>query len=338
MQFSYWLQFWWMSPIALSICITANTLGVSGAALFLPFYTLVFPLLGHHLEPVQAVEVGIMTEIFGFMSSTTAFWRAGLIDFRIAGFAVLFAAPMAVLGGYASHFVPAQWMLAIIGVGLLGLSGLLFRKGGNTHPHVPVSQALATANTGQEALRANGLKRHVDRQGRVYRYRVLNDIWRGAAASIGGMFHGLVGFSAGEVSTVEQVFRGMPVRVASGNSHLIIAAASIAAAFTHLGVNAVQGTTVPWNILAITIPTVLVGGQLAALVAGRMPQHRLRIVLSGVLLLLGSISLYRASASSHLPLGGWIAFMLSLGAALLWFLVRWRSGSRSVQASCPELA
>jgi uncharacterized protein len=335
---NYWLQFWWMSPIALSICVTANTLGVSGAALFLPFYTLVFPLLGHHLEPVQAVEVGIMTEIFGFMSSTTAFWRAGLIDFRIAGFAVLFAAPMAVLGGYASHFVPAQWMLAIIGVGLLGLSGLLFRKGGDAHSHVPASQALGMASTGQETLHPNGLKRHVDRQGRVYRYRVLNDIWRGAAASIGGIFHGLVGFSAGEVSTVEQVLRGMPVRVASGNSHLIIAAASIAAAFTHLGVSAVQGTKVPWNILAITIPTVLVGGQLAALVAGRVPQHRLRIVLSGVLLFLGSISLYRASAASHLRFGGWTPFALSLGAALLWFLVRRRRASRSVQAICPELA
>jgi len=101
----------------------------------------------------------------------------------------------------------------------------------------------------------------MDRQGRVYRYRVLNDAWRGAAVAIGGIFHGLVGFSAGEVSTVEQVFREMPVRVASGNSHLIIASASIAAAFTHLGVSAVQGTKVPWNILAITIPTVLVGGQ-----------------------------------------------------------------------------
>jgi len=338
MEIGYWLQFWWMSPIALSICITANTLGVSGAALFLPFYTLVFPLLGHHLEPVQAVEVGIMTEIFGFMSSTTAFWRAGLIDFRIAGFAVLFAAPMAVLGGYASHFVPAQWMLAIIGVGLLGLSGLLFRKGGDAHAHVPASQALGTANMGPETLHTNGLKRHVDRQGRVYRYRVLNDIWRGAAASIGGLFHGLVGFSAGEVSTVEQVFRGMPVRVASGNSHLIIAAASIAAAFTHLGVSAVQGTKVPWNILAITIPTVLVGGQLAALVAGRLPQHKLRIVLSGVLLFLGAISLYRASASSHMPLGVWTAFAFSLGAALLWFLVRRRRGTPSTQVSCPELA
>ena len=56
---------------------------------FFPLYTIVFPLLGYHLEPVQAVEVGLLTEIFGFISSTSAFWRAGLIDFQIAGFAVL---------------------------------------------------------------------------------------------------------------------------------------------------------------------------------------------------------------------------------------------------------
>lgn len=200
MEIGYWLQFWWMSPIALSICVTANTLGVSGAALFLPFYTPVFPLLGHHLEPVQAVEVGILTEIFGFLSSTTAFWRAGLIDFRIAGYAVMFAAPMAVVGGYASHFLPAQWMLAIIGIGLLGLSGLLFSN--SEDAHVPATQSLEKAGIPQDGDFEDGLKCRVDSHGRVYRYRVLNDMWRGTAASIGGIFHGLVGFSAGELSTV----------------------------------------------------------------------------------------------------------------------------------------
>jgi uncharacterized membrane protein YfcA len=325
---SYWLQFWWMSPIALSICVTANTLGVSGAALFLPFYTLIFPLLGHHLEPVQAVEVGILTEIFGFMSSTTAFWRARLIDFRIAGYAVMFAAPMAVLGGYASHFLPAQLMLAIIGLGLLALSWLLLRKGPAVHSPGEDSRAAQL-----KVLTGSGVKEHVDREGRVYRYRVLNDLWRGLAASIGGVFHGLVGFSAGELSTVEQVFRGMPVRVASGNSHLIIASASIAAAFTHLGVSAVRGSQVPWNILAITIPTVLVGGQLAALVAGRMPQQKLRVVLSGLLLFLGAISLYRVFAASHAPLVGGATAVLALGGA---FLVLRRSGS-SASEECQEL-
>src|SRR5580704_16925480 len=100
-------------------------MGVSGTVIFVPFYTIVFPLLGYHLEPVQAVEVGLLTEIFGFISSTSAFWRAGLIDFQIAGFAVLLAAPTAVLDGYASHFLPGNWLLALIGIALVIFAYLL---------------------------------------------------------------------------------------------------------------------------------------------------------------------------------------------------------------------
>jgi uncharacterized membrane protein YfcA len=294
--------------------------------IFVPFYTIIFPLLGYHLEPAQAVEVGLLTEIFGFISSTTAFWRAGLIDFQIAGFAVLFAAPMAVLGGYASHIIPSQWMLVSIGIGLMGFSWLLFRESDNALSWTPEIQALPP----------KGVKEHTDTRGRVYHYRVLNDTWRGTAASVGGIFQGLVGFSAGELSTVEQVLRGMPPRMAAGNAHLIIAGASITAALTHLGVSAALGTSVPWNILAATIPAVMIGGQLAALVAGRVPQHTLRLVLSGFLLFVGGISLYRASAALHMPIlnTAFLAIFLLFLVALTWFLLRRRGRSPRAQKSC----
>src|SRR5215469_14369617 len=103
-------------------------MGVSGTVLFVPFYTIIFPLLGYHLEPVQAVEVGLLTEIFGFISSTSAFWRNGLIDFRIAGFAVILAAPTAIFGGYVSHFLPGNWLLGLIGVALVVFAYLLLRE------------------------------------------------------------------------------------------------------------------------------------------------------------------------------------------------------------------
>ena len=294
--------------------------------IFVPFYTIVFPLLGYHLEPVQAVEVGLLTEIFGFISSTSAFWRAGLIDFQIAGFAVLFAAPMAVLGGYSSHFIPAQWMLVAIGTGLMGFSWMLFSEG---------DKALSW-NPETHPLPPQGIKQHRDRRGRLYRYRVLNDVWRGTAASVGGIFQGLVGFSAGELSTVEQVLRGMPPRMAAGNAHLIIAGASITAALTHLGVSAALGTTIPWNLLAATIPAVMIGGQLAALVAARIPQHSLRLVLSGFLLFVGGISLYRASAALRMPIlnVAFLAIFLLFLVALTWLLLRRRGRTPRVKESC----
>jgi len=290
--------------------------------LFVPFYTMVFPLLGHHLEPVQAVEVGLLTEIFGFMSSTSAFWRAGLIDFQIAGFAVVLAAPTAILGGYASHFLPGNGLLALIGVALVVFAYLLVRE------TTEVAHGTSKEATGSKT------KEHRDRLGRTYRYKVLNDFWRGSAAGIGGILQGLVGFSAGELSTVEQVLRGMPVRIAAGNSHLIIAGASISAAVTHLAVSATQGTQVPWNIVVITIPAVLIGGQLAAIVAGRIPQHTLRLVLAGFLTFIGALSAYRASIGAGIHLRAWVlwtGFLVCLAAIVL--VIRRRSRDETRQAS-----
>jgi uncharacterized membrane protein YfcA len=110
----YWFAFWWVFPIALAICIAVCTVGISGAVLFVPFFGLAFPALGIPLAPVQAVQVGLFTEIFGFASSTSAFWRSGLIDFRLAGFALAFAVPLAVAGGLLANVLPGNLILLLV--------------------------------------------------------------------------------------------------------------------------------------------------------------------------------------------------------------------------------
>jgi uncharacterized membrane protein YfcA len=279
--------------------------------IFVPFFTIVFPLLGHRLEPVQAVEVGLLTEIFGFMSSTSAFWRQGLIDFKISAFALMFAVPTAIIGGVSAHLLPSYWLLVIVGVGLIPFSYLLLRDVHEDRKHHP-----GQVNT--------SIAQHCDREGRAYRYQRRNDTWRAGTAAIGGVFQGLVGFSAGEMSTVEQVLRGVPVRLAAGNAHLIIAGASISAAITHLAVDAATGSRIPWNILAATVPAVLIGGQIASIVAGRLPQTTLRLVLSSFLALIGVVSFYRASLAPQLHWPAWVVVVLLLAVttALLWLLFR----------------
>ncbi len=288
--------------------------------LFVPFYTLVFPLLGYRLEPVQAVQVGILTEIFGFLSSTSAFWRRGLIDFRVAGFALVFAIPTAILGGYLANRIPGGWLLIAVGLGLMLFSFLLLRETvESTHADAPV--AIDGGGSGGSAVRE-----HRDRAGRLYRYVLRNDPVRAGAATLGGLFQGLVGFSAGEMSTVEQVLRGMPVRMAAGNAHLIIAGASLSAAFTHLLVAAGEGAEIPWNILATTVPAVLVGGQIAGFLAGRIPQQALRMVLASFLGLIGVLSLYRASVATGLGLSAWtlLAVLVPFLALLSLYILRGR--------------
>ena len=160
-------------------------------------------------------------------------------------------------------FSPPYWLLVIVGVGLILFSYLLIRE---------VDEGPNTLSARPNSMIAE----HSDGRGRAYRYQRRNDAWRAGTAAIGGVFQGLVGFSAGEMSTVEQVLRGVPVRLAAGNAHLIIAGASISAAITHLAVDATTGSRIPWNILAATVPAVLIGGQVASLVAGRLPQTTLR--------------------------------------------------------------
>lgn len=290
--------------------------------LFVPFFSIVFPVLGHRLEPVQAVEVGLLTEIFGFLSSTSAFWRAGLIDFRISTFALLFAVPTAVIGGVSAHLLPSYWLLVIVGAGLILFSYLLIRETAEgRHSHTPVAEAL--------------FSEHTDSRGRAYRYRRQNDAWRAGTAAVGGVFQGMVGFSAGEISTVEQVLRGVPVRLAAGNAHLIIAAASVSAAITHLTVDATTGAQFPWNILAATAPAVLIGGQIASLVAGRLPQAALRLVLSSFLALIGVVSLYRASLAPQLHLPGWVVVVVLalVASTLLYLLLRLRAKEHAMKAN-----
>src|SRR5579859_5325022 len=97
-------------------------MGVSGAVLFVPFFTIVFPLIAFKLEPVQAVQLGIFIELVGFMSSTTAFWIRKLIDFRIASFALIFVVPTAIAGAVLANVLPASALLLIIGLVLTGFA------------------------------------------------------------------------------------------------------------------------------------------------------------------------------------------------------------------------
>ena len=297
-------------------------MGVSGAVLFVPFFTIVFPLIAYHLEPVTAVQLGIFIELVGFISSTSAFWFRKLIDFRIAGFALIFVVPTSIAGALLANVLPAPVLLVVIGVVLTGFAFFLLREAALARH----SEELVARRSGALPTR---LTEHHDRQGRVYTYVRQNDRVRAAAVTFGGIFQGLVGFASGETSTVEQVLRGVPIRIASGNAHLIIAGGTFAAAVTHLIVLASEKSTAfPWNVYVASACGPLIGGQIAGFLAGRLPQDVMKNIMGRFLTFIGVICLYRAApASWHLPV--WLLFVALLGflAAVSVYLLRRRSRS-----------
>lgn len=115
---SYWFEFWFIFPIALAICITTCTFGTEGAILFVPFFALVFPFFAYKLQPVQAVSIGLVTEVFGIASSFGAFWYARLVDFHIAKKSAYMSVPIAFLGGFLSPMVPGRALLFLVGARL----------------------------------------------------------------------------------------------------------------------------------------------------------------------------------------------------------------------------
>lgn len=90
------------------------------------------------------------------------------------------------------------------------------------------------------------------------------------------------------------ILRRMPVRVAVGTSHLVILFVTGVAVAVHLTEIIIRGQSPPWNIIAANVVAVLVGGQLAAWLAGRLAEERMRRALVSLLLELAAVTLYRA--------------------------------------------
>jgi uncharacterized membrane protein YfcA len=291
-------------------------MGVSGAVLFVPFFTIVFPLFAYHLAPVTSVQLSIFIELVGFISSTSAFWYRKLIDFRIAGFALVFVVPTAIIGALLANILPAPVLLIIIGLVLTGFAVFLLREA-TIAQH---SDEIVARRSGALPTR---LVEHHDRRGWLYAYVRQNDPVRAGAVSFGGIFQGLVGFGSGETSTVEQVLRGIPIRIASGNAHLIIAGGTFAAAVTHLIVLANEKATFPWNVYVASALGPLVGGQIAGFLAGRLPQDILKNIMGRFLTFIGVICLYRAApASWHLPVWLLIIALLGFIVSVIVYLLR----------------
>ncbi len=78
----------------------------------------------------------------------------------------------------------------------------------------------------------------------------------------------------------------IPVRVAIGTSHMVIALTAILASVIHVIHASAFDAAIPWNILFITVPAVIAGGQLSPYIAAKLPAKQLERVISGLFLVI----------------------------------------------------
>ncbi|PSO44383.1 MAG: sulfite exporter TauE/SafE family protein [Parcubacteria group bacterium SW_4_49_11] len=286
----YWTAFWWMLPVAFGLSLVTNTVGISGAALLVPFLILIFPFFADPVTNLESVKVGLITESFGLLSSAVAFLVFGLVDIKIALRTVLIALPFLVAGTVLTAFIPETILLFMIaGVLFVAVFFFLFEERFRAHRreeqaagHVDWSHAEDTNGTLVEKHTRDGRAYHYCRSRSGY-------LKRFGGYSVGAFFQGAVGFGIGELGIIAMIASHIPIRIAIGTSHLVVAMTAIIASGLHLTF-ASQGHSssniVPWNMVVMTIPAVILAGQISPFVASQLSTKILERLIAGLFVLI----------------------------------------------------
>jgi uncharacterized membrane protein YfcA len=320
----YWLEFWWLLPVFMLGATIVNTVGISGSALFVPFLIFVFPLLAQPLTPQTIVKVGLISEAFGLSSSAVAFVQYGLVDRRLALSLVGGAVPFVVAGALLSFVIPEVLFHSLLGIALLAASYLLLTADlGHDGDHDAESTPDGADPTpvaadggrlpddpgklGPAGVRtdADGTVTRVDREGDDYTYTRAGYLRRFANYSIGGTFQGLAGFGVGELGIISMLRTNVPVRVAIGTNHIVVALTAILASLVHVfggglvGGHSLSLATTPWNMVVFTVPATVIGGQIAPYVSNALETDTIKNFV-GVLFAVISVALFLMAAGGVL--------------------------------------
>jgi len=305
----YWLQYWWLFPFFLVGAITVNTVGISGSALFVPFFIFIFPVIAHPLSPETLVKVGLISESFGLSSSAIAFIKFALVDRRLALTLVGGSIPFVVGGAFLSFFIPEPMFHAALGIALLAAAYLMLTvELGHESPSETHTEAAADGGDGDDLpddddklgpagvrMDEEGWITRVDRTGETYEYSWSGYLERFANYSVGGIFQGLAGFGIGELGIISQLRTGVPIRIAIGTNHIVVAGTAILASLVHVfagtvlpSIHALSVASTPWNMVVFTVPATTIGGQIAPYVSNTLDTSLLQ---KGIGVLFGIISI-----------------------------------------------
>ena len=284
-----WTQYWFMFPVAMCIATSAMLSGIGGAALFIPIFVIIFPLLGpeYPLATSAAIGAALMTEVFGFSSGFVGYYRKRLIDFKSALPFICVSVPVAIAGALMFGILQEQEVLlkGAYAVLMLILCPIILRL-------TPPRDMLWELDDNDAVNAQSEIREITGRNGQTYRFRKPKQGFIGAFfTSIGSFLTGFLGVGVGEVILPQLVKRNhVPVAIAAATSVLTVIVTIASASFTQIAalIDAGGLSAVPWNLVCYTIPAVIIGGQIGPLLQGRIAQRKLE---KAIALLFGIIGL-----------------------------------------------
>lgn len=246
-----------------------SLLGLGGGILLIPLLT-----LGFELPLREAVGVSLVSVIVTSGTAAAVYLDRGVADLRLGMSLELFTAAGALLGAFVAFLVSEQ-LIAALFAGLLVYTALSMARGSRrvaATPGAVATSALQGADPGADP--ASG----ADPARAPYEVRHRG---RGAAASLGaGVISAMLGVGGGIVMVpVMHLGMGVPLRVATATSNLMIGVTASAAAIVYLA----RGGIDPYVVGPVAVG-VFLGASVGSRAAHRIDVRWLRMLFVIVLL------------------------------------------------------
>jgi len=267
-----------------------SLLGLGGGILIVPLLT-----IGFGLALIKAVGISLICVIVTSGAAAGVYLERGVANLRLGMTLELFTASGALVGGLIAFLLPER-VLEFIFTGLLVyVAATMMRR-----RQPPVSDGTTTATTTADAARglaasppamSSASRSFLDEMsGPGYRVRRLGF---GMAGSVGaGVTSALLGIGGGLIKVpVMHIVMGVPLRVATATSNLMIGITASASAIIYL----IRGGIDPYAA-APTAIGVFIGASVGSRVASRIDVGLLRGVFVAVLLYTAWQMLQRAIA------------------------------------------
>lgn len=277
-------EFWFMFPVAIIVATVAMASGVGGATFFAPIL-----ILALRFPPEIAIGVGLMTEVFGFMSGLTAYARKRLIDYRLGAGLLIVTIPMALAGSWVSNAIESNILKTILGVGLFIVAFSFLRTPEKKDTRIPDKDAAVGAKDHQEETCI------VSAEGERICYTVCHKTEGRILAGIGGLFVGLISTGLGEMNGYFLLKRcRVPAKVAVATSVFVVALTALSGAAGHLFQFMRSGEdtlSLVAKVVIFTVPGVIIGAQLGAALSGRISQRILERSLGVLFVIIAVLTL-----------------------------------------------
>jgi len=269
-----------MLPVSTLVATTAMLTGIGGAAIFIPIFLIVFPLLGPEYVIVghaSAISVALLTQSFGLSSGLVRYWYRGLIDFNLAKRFLRVSVPSAILGSIVAQYLAIEPFKIFYGILMFSLAFLLLYNQKIIHNSIKKLSIFNREHTIQKMDSPN--------------IPVINPKKDRTAAAIGGTLTGITSVGTGEV-IMPHLFKScnVSIPVSAATSVLVVLVTVVSASLTHLlfllfneGLEAV-----PWDLLFYTIPGVIIGGQIGAKIQRNSLSEKIKKLIPVLFLIIGS--------------------------------------------------